>query len=176
MFGRRSWRWKYRNSSCGLKSAVVSRGPRSRPMTFIPALPSSAARIPPAAPTPTMTTSVFSVAMAYPPSPLGLRLQADDGRAVGLPALHVLRREQRLRAREADQSPAGEVPVAAIDRVGKHSFHRVRADGVEERLRTGPHELGGFALLERRDHFVLACGVQLDERRLVGADTIRIER
>src|SRR5205807_642123 len=34
-------------------------------MTFIPALPSSAARMPPAAPTPTMTTSVFSVAMAH---------------------------------------------------------------------------------------------------------------
>src|SRR5262245_43915883 len=31
----------------------------------MPALPSSAARMPPAAPTPTMTTSVFSVAMAH---------------------------------------------------------------------------------------------------------------
>ncbi len=50
----------------GLKSAVVSRGPRSSAMIFMPALPSSAARIPPAAPAPTMTTSVFSVAMAQP--------------------------------------------------------------------------------------------------------------
>src|SRR5436309_963327 len=40
-------------------------------MTFMPALPSSAARIPPAAPAPTMTTSVFSVAMA--PTPACLR-------------------------------------------------------------------------------------------------------
>src|SRR5262249_31246690 len=33
---------------------------------FMPTLPSSAARMPPAAPTPTMTTSVFSVAMRPP--------------------------------------------------------------------------------------------------------------
>src|SRR5712671_1331709 len=113
-FGRSSCRWKYRNSSCGLKSAVFSRGPRSRPITFMPALPSSAARIPPAAPAPTMTTSVFSVAMA--PSALRLGLQAGHGGArERLPALHVGGREGRLRAREADQAPAREVLVAAVD-------------------------------------------------------------
>src|SRR5947207_402904 len=99
-------------------------------MTFIPALASSAARIPPAAPAPTMTTSVFSVAMAAP-SALRPGLQAGH-RQPGecLSALHVCRRECRLRAGEADQAPARKVLVAAIDRVGEHALDGVRAQRV----------------------------------------------
>src|SRR5262245_47577287 len=131
----------------------------------MPALPSSAARMPPAAPTPTMTTSVFSVAMSRPPHRwFGLRLQAGDGRAgEWILALHIGGREQRLRAGEADQDPAGEVLVAAIDGVGEHPFHRVSAHGVEERLRARPGERRRLALLERGDHCVLAGGVELHE-------------
>src|SRR5262249_29417700 len=47
-------------------------------------------------------------------------------------ALHVRRGEFHLPAGESHQAPSGEVLVAAVDRVGKHSFHRVRAHGVEE--------------------------------------------
>src|SRR5947208_3275367 len=107
-------------------------------MTFMPALPSSAARMPPAAPTPTMTTSVFSVAMAYPPS-TGLSLQSDDGQPrERSAALHVRRGKFHLRAGESDQAPSGEVLVAAVNRVGEHPFHCVRAHGVEEGDRRGP--------------------------------------
>ena len=87
---------------------------------------------------PTMTTSVFSVAMAYPlpTRALGRCLQADDGRArERLLALQIRRRENRLRAGKADQAPAREVLVAAVERVGEHAFHRVRPKGVEELLR-----------------------------------------
>src|SRR5882757_6526127 len=120
-------------------------------MTFMPALPSSAASTPPAAPMPTMTTSVFSVAIGSgPPLGLGLCLQADHGRTrEGLLALHIRRREQRLRARKADQPPAGEILVAAIDWVREHAFHRVGAQRVEEGLRGRPGKAGGFACLER---------------------------
>src|SRR5436309_8009513 len=114
-----------------MKSAVCRRGPRSRPMTFRPPFASSAARMPPAAPTPTMTTSVFSLAMDLLSSlarQRALLLQADDGRTRELLlALHVRRREHRLRAGEADEAPAREVLVAAVDRVGEHPLHRVRA-------------------------------------------------
>src|ERR1700722_9092926 len=122
-------------------------------MTFMPDLASSAARMPPAAPTPTMTTSVFAMAMALaPPRVVGARLQTDDRRArEGLAALHVGRREHGLGAREADLPPAREVAVAAIDRVGEHALHGVGAHRVEEGLRGRPDEAGGLALLERAD-------------------------
>src|SRR5262245_49323695 len=122
----------------------------------MPALPSSAARMPPAAPTPTMTTSVFSVAMMDLPSPGGAALQADDGQArERLAALHVGGGEFGLRTRETDQTPASETLVAAVDRIGKQTFHRVGAQRVEEGDGRRPGELAGLALLERRDHLVL---------------------
>ena len=58
---------------------------------------------------------------------------------------------------KSDQAPAGEVLVAAIDRVGEHAFHGVGAQRVEERLRGRPGEARRLALLERGDHFVLLC-------------------
>src|SRR5262249_36808249 len=111
-------------------------------MTFMPALPSSAARIPPAAPTPTMTTSLFSVAMAHILPPAGFAWTAAEGYPRDrFAALHVRRGEFHLPAGESHQAPSGEVLVAAVNRVGKHSFHRVRAHGVEESGRRGPGEL-----------------------------------
>src|SRR5215470_6730771 len=111
-------------------------------MTFMPALPSSAARIPPATPTPTMTTSVFSVAMAHILPSAGLGLQSDDGQPrERSAALHVCRGEFHLRAGESHQPPSGEVLVAAVNRVGEHPFHGVSAHGVEEGDRRGPREL-----------------------------------
>src|SRR5260370_14508846 len=167
MFGRRSWGWKWRNSSCGSKSWVVGRGPRSRPMTFMPALPSSAARIPPAAPTPTMTTSVFSVAMAHILPSAGLGLQADDGEPrERFAALHVRRGEFHLPAGESHQAPSGEVLVAAVNRVGEHALHRVRAHWCEEDCGRGPGELARLARCERGDDLVLVRARQTPEGSL----------
>src|SRR5262245_24257214 len=122
-------------------------------MTFMPALASSAARMPPVPPTPTMTTSVFSVAMVLASRP-GLQTGHRQPRE-GLLALHVGLGEGGLRAGKADEPPAGKVLVAAIDRIGKHAFDRMRAYGVEECLRARPGEARRLALLDRRDHLVL---------------------
>ncbi len=91
-------------------------------------------------------------------------------------ALQVLGREQRLRAGEVDQPPAGEVLVAAVDRVGEHALHGVRAHGVEEQRRRRPGEPGRLVLLERRDHLVLLGGVELGECGIVGLAAVGIER
>src|SRR5580658_5361805 len=146
-------------------------------MTFMPDLASSAARMPPAAPTPTMTTSVFTMAMALaPPRVVGARLQPDDGRArERLAALHVRCREYGLGARETDLPPAREVAVAAIDRVGEHALHGVGAHRVEEGLRGRPDEAGGLALLERADDVVLHRGVERRERLAVRRFAVGVE-
>ena len=96
-------------------------------------------------------------------------------RVNALLALHVLRREYRLRAREADQAPAGEVLVAAVDRVGEHAFHRVRAHSVEECLCRRPDELRRFALFERGDGFVLLRRSEPAERLAVGLGAMGVE-
>src|SRR5262249_17527085 len=85
----------------------------------------------------------------------GLSLQSDDGQSrERSAALHVRRGELQLPAGESDQAPAGEVLVAAVDRVGEHPFHRVRAHGVEEGGRRGPGELARLALLEAGEALV----------------------
>src|SRR5262249_49664327 len=77
----------------------------------------------------------------------GLSLQSDDGQPCERSAaLHVGRGEFQLPAGESDQAPSGEVLVAAVNRVSEHSFHRVRAHGVEEGGRRGPGELAPLAL------------------------------
>src|SRR5258705_4916561 len=106
-------------------------------MTRMPALLSSAARIPPAPPTPTMTTSVFSVAILCPPAGrFGLRLQSHHGSPrESLLALKLRLSELRLRTGETDQPPAREVLVPAIDGISEHALHRMGAERVEEPLR-----------------------------------------
>ena len=42
-------------------------------------------------------------------------------------ALHIRRSENRLYAGEVHQAPAGEVLIAAVNWVGEHAFHGVRA-------------------------------------------------
>src|SRR3954447_26519097 len=134
-------------------------------MTLIPALPSSAARMPPAAPAPTMTTSVFSVAMTLALPHRGLRLQTDHGRSlISLAALHVGGGKLRLRARKAHEAPAGEILIAAIDRVGEHALDGVDAHGVEEGLGLRPGEIRSLAGVERLEHFILLGGAEPRER------------
>src|SRR5262245_18736358 len=101
----------------------------------MPAFASSAARIAPAAPTPTMTTSVRSVAITGPPA-RRTGLHADHrGTREALSALKVGWRENELSAGKADEVPAGEVLVPAVDRIREHPFHGVRSECVEERAR-----------------------------------------
>src|SRR5262245_15138505 len=147
-------------------------------MTFIPALPSSAAMIPPTAPMPTITASVFSVAIVlFPRSGLfGLGLQSDHRHASEcFFALHIGSRENGLRAGETHQAPASEVFVAAVNRVGKHALHGVRANCLEERLWCGPGESSGLSFLECRDYRVLLCGGEADERLAIRSATVLIE-
>src|SRR6266705_2594455 len=103
-------------------------------------------------------------------------LQASDWRTLErLSALHVGPCETRLSAWKSHQPPPGKILVAAIDRVGKHAFHRVRADRIEELLCRGPGELCSLALLEGRDHCVLTRGIQANERVVIGLAAIRIQ-
>src|SRR5215471_5502464 len=146
-------------------------------MTFMPALPSSAARMPPAAPTPTMTTSVFRLPWLTSSPSTGLGLQSDDGQPrERSAALHIRRGELHLPAGESHQAPAGKVLIAAVNRVGEHFFHRVRAHGVEEGGRRGPGELARLALFERGDDLVLLRGGEIAERFFVSFAAVRVER
>src|SRR5215216_1271384 len=99
-------------------------------MTFRPARVSGSAATPPPAPRPTTTTSVFLslVAMVRPPRagleevvvPRGLVLARDaDVHALVAP------RPDHLHARIAQQVPAGEVRIPAMDRVREHAQERV---------------------------------------------------
>src|SRR4051812_2619533 len=139
----------------------------------MPALASSAATMPPAPPTPTITTSVRSVAiaLAFP-----RRLQADDRAAlVGSPALHFGLCKLRLRARKAHEPPAREIFVPAIDGIGEHAFHRVDTERAKEFARGRPGEALCFAGFERGNDFVLLCRGESRESGVVGFPGIRIE-
>src|SRR6185312_4929643 len=87
----------------------------------MPALPSSAAMMPPAAPTPTMTTSVFCVAMAdLLPKTLTVRTRVRSD----------------ARCSRASQQRSRIFPVAVDDRIRAHEGERL--DGqrrIEARLR-----------------------------------------
>src|SRR4051812_18403575 len=80
-------------------------------MTFMPALLSSAARIPPAAPTPMMTTSAFSVAMLVAPTTVCCVPARRWPNSPWLPG-------------PLDQR-AGSLLIAIDDRVGAHKGERL---------------------------------------------------
>ena len=76
---------------------------------------------------------------------------------------------------EADQFPAEEVLVPAIDRIAEKAFERVAADQIEERLAAiGNRGAGQFALLHAGDHRVERGGghrrdvTDFGERRPIG--------
>src|SRR5512145_544888 len=118
----------------------------------------------PAAPTPTITTSVRSVAMSGPPA-LGLGLHADHRcTREALAAFEIRLSENELRTGKADESPTGEILVPAVDGIREHPFHRVRSERVEERARTGPREAFGLAVFESTDRFILPLGRKPCER------------
>src|SRR5256885_1187650 len=96
----------FRISSDG-KSRNESRGPASRPTTSSPARASGRDAIPPAAPRPTMTTSVFFSLTAISASRADLEDLVVGGRLVRLRdgdvELLLPRRHRELDAREVDE-------------------------------------------------------------------------
>ena len=90
--------------------------------------------------------------------------------------MNIRGREQRLRAGEANEPPPREVLIAAIDRVGEHALHRVRAQRGEEGLGRGPGEVVGPVLLQCRDDIILLGSGKLSEGLAVGQTAIRLER
>src|SRR6478672_5975229 len=131
-------RMSLRISSDG-KSRKDRRGPASSPMTSSPARVRGSAAVPPAAPSPTMTTSVFLSLVAMSASARDLEDGVVGGRLVR--RLH-LRPDPlldgghgQLDPGELDQVPAHEVRVAAVVRVAEHALQRVLAHGLEERAR-----------------------------------------
>src|SRR5688572_21881923 len=171
-------RMSLRISSDG-KSRNERRGPASRPITFSPLCASGSAAVPPAAPSPTMTTSVFLswVAMSAPPG------DAEDGVVGGGPVrgLHARAdpllhgRDGQLDAGEPDEVPADEVGVAAVVGIAEHALERVLEHRLEERVgaRGEPRRRAGLELAQ--DH-VLLVGGKLCERRAEPGSRVRVER
>src|SRR5712672_1956540 len=97
--------------------------PRSSATTFNPASTSSFARMPPVQPRPTITTStsLSLVAMCRPPSAHVRNADRIIGERLVIEFLDVIAMK-RDHDREADQSPACLVAVAAMDRVCEHAF------------------------------------------------------
>src|SRR5205085_945341 len=124
------------------KSRRPSHVPASRPITSSPACASGSAATPPAAPIPTITTSVSL-------SLVGIAHLVTVGRAVahrglverlvvvGRPVIRlqlpgfegalIRRRDHRPYARVAEEIPADEVGVAAVGGIAEHALTRVRA-------------------------------------------------
>src|SRR5580704_14197559 len=137
--------WVSWNSSCRtayLRSSRTdgmvksSRGmrlaPRSRPTTLRPALVNSRARIDPVQPTP-MTTASVSLSMIVIAAPSGkvrnrLRRLVVFFAEIFFDVFAIGRRQAGI----ADHLPGGHVAIAAIDRVGKKSFHRDLQQCLEE--------------------------------------------
>src|SRR3954447_12425912 len=137
-------------------------------MTFMPALASSAAMIPPAAPTPMMTTSVLSVAMVPSLSRPRAALQPHDRLRESLRTVHVGFREGWLGAWKTGEPPSCEILVAAVHWVAEHSLHDMHAHGVEKCRRRGPCETRGLSRLHRREDLVLLLWLQEYEALLEG--------
>src|SRR4051812_13674833 len=160
-------RMSLRISSDG-KSRNETRGPASSPMIWSPARVSGSAAVPPAAPSPTMTTSVFLSLVAMSASLGDLEDGVVGGRLVR--RLHprpdplLDRRDGQLDPGELDQVPAHEVRVAAVVGVAEHALEGVLAHGLEERARVG-QEARRLVALDVAQDGVLLLGRKLREGR-----------
>src|SRR5688572_17034080 len=156
-FTRPMWlRMSLRISSDG-KSRFVRRWPASNPTTSRPAAARGSAATPPPAPSPTMTTSACLSRLAMSASSRLVLLLEAEQRKVGRRLVSrphdcverlLLRLEVQLDAGEAEQVPADELLVAAVERVAERPLERVLADGLEERRRAR-HEARRQVPLER---------------------------
>src|SRR5262245_4376615 len=138
------------NSSCS-NCCSVSRGPCSRTTTVNPAVESSFARTPPAAPDPTITKSTMS---------LGRKRTAGRRVSCSMSAspvrFGIVEAERRLETRlmlEPDKVPTGVVFVAAPFRQREGSDNGVEAHRLEE-----------LALLDRLQHVNLLFDAQRSKR------------
>src|SRR5918994_3532476 len=127
-----------------------------------PASASGSTAVPPPAPSPMTTTSVaFSVTVAIVPSVSasaapqrvvdGRLVRRDDADVELLLRLAVA----ELDAGEADQVPADEVGVPAVDGVPEQTLHGVLANEVEERTRARREPRGDVALHLVEDRVLL---------------------
>src|SRR6185437_7783075 len=156
----------------GAKSGIVSRKPpRSSATTCSPASVSSFARMLPVQPNPTIATSLGGSLFAMSCLPdAGVAAGDAHERHVELPAVLVdLRDVVVARAGEADELPADEVLVAAVDRIGEEAFDSVHDQDLEEFLAEVAGNLH-LALLERVQEVVLRLRVELRE----GAVSLRL--
>src|SRR5262245_15503149 len=131
--------------SSGAKSRRVSQVPASRPITFSPARANGSAATPPAAPMPTITTSVPGRLVAMVASIVVVRahrrfvepLEVVCGLAIGfeLPALHrllICGGHHGADAGILQEIPPNEVGVAAVERIAKRALARVIEDHGKE--------------------------------------------
>src|ERR1700730_1970768 len=133
-----SWRIRYLYSSRIRGRAKSSRGdlstPRSRPTTVRPALVSSRAMMLPDQPMPTMTASTDFIVLAM----MWLRVSREVGDGLRLDHALLAGIFKRLagigrgQARIADHAPGDFVAIAAVDRIGKESFHGRLQQHLEE--------------------------------------------
>src|SRR6185295_10455958 len=115
---------KLLRSSSGAKSFRDSHVPASSPTTSIPACASGSAATPPAAPRPTITTSVsLSLVAIVVISGLGefvlVGRLVDLLQRLRLQALLIRRADHRADARIVDEIPADVVRVAAVKRIAE---------------------------------------------------------
>src|SRR3954451_13591609 len=170
-------RMSLRISSDG-KSRNETRGPASSPTIWSPARARGSAAVPPAAPSPTMTTSVFLSLVAMSASVGDLEDGVVGGRLVR--RLHprpdplLDGGHGQLDSGELDQVPPDEVGVATVVGVAEHALERVLADGLEERARVR-QEPRRLVALDIAQHRILLLGRELGERRAERRGRVRVE-
>src|SRR5262245_20210151 len=149
--------------------------PRSRATTFKPAAVNSFASMPPVQPKPTMTASTSFILVAMSSSVSAHIRDAERIGAVLLVAelFHVLIMHGD-HSGEADDLPARLVPVAAVDRVGKHAFHDSLIHRGEENTRVWSVLESHFASLETQEKFFALSLGDLVKTLAVGLDAKRI--
>src|SRR5947207_6648232 len=118
--------------SSGRKLRGSIQVPASMPATLRPARASGSTATPPAAPRPTTATSTGFRLVAMAASVCGCAhgLDRHDN-------LLLLGGDREPRARIADQIPAGEIPVPAVEGISEHTFERQLANAQEKRARIG---------------------------------------
>src|SRR5262245_8922406 len=169
-------------SSSGEKSRFVSHVPASSATMSMPAWAMGSAATPPAAPRPMTTTSVSlrRVAMIVTAVVIPRRGLREHRVVVGRLVIRLERDADPLigfghdspDAGIAEQIPADEVRVAAVERIAECALDGVRADERKE----GRWQALGLAGLDVAQYGVLIRGGQLRKRRTVRLDGVPIDR
>src|SRR5689334_21542636 len=144
---------------------VSRKPPRSNARTCSPSSVNSLARMLAVQPNPTRTTSTRGSRVAMSCSPHGSVAAGDahERHVVALAELIDFRDIVVARTWKADQLPADEFAVSAVNRIGEKALDGVLDEDVEECRRRSARELE-LALLARGEHRILRCRVELGER------------